>query len=99
MQWLNLIQWKYVDLAKVLESAHTTELDPKQSHIIDDKVELSFWVSKPTGPIRSATDHNTTFTMFVKALLFIFPQWWEEYSEYQSSLRWLFHSFEPSFHT
>ncbi|KAI6013551.1 hypothetical protein EDC04DRAFT_2904564 [Pisolithus marmoratus] len=72
-QWLNLVQWKYVDLAKVLESAHTTELDPKQSHIIDDKVELSFRVSKPTGAIKSATDHNTAFTMFVKALSFVFP--------------------------
>ncbi|KAI5981230.1 hypothetical protein EDD15DRAFT_2204302 [Pisolithus albus] len=25
-QWINMVQWKYVDLAKVLESAHTTEL-------------------------------------------------------------------------
>ena len=38
-QWINLIQWKYVDLAKVLKSAHTIELDPKQTHAIDDKVE------------------------------------------------------------
>ena len=58
-QWLNLVQWKYVDLAKVLESAHTTELDPKQTHVIDDKVELSFCVSKSTGSIGSATDHNS----------------------------------------
>ncbi|KAI5980624.1 hypothetical protein EDD15DRAFT_2131570, partial [Pisolithus albus] len=97
-QWLSLIQWKYVDLAKVLESAHTTELDPKQSHVIDDKVELSFRVSKPGGSIKSAADHNTAFTMFVKALSFVFPQRWEEYSEYQSRLGQLFHSFEPSFH-
>ncbi|KAI6000277.1 hypothetical protein EDC04DRAFT_2584078, partial [Pisolithus marmoratus] len=98
-QWLNLVQWKYVDLAKVLKSAHTTELDPKQSHIIDDKVELLFRVSKPMGAIKSAADHNTAFTMFVKVLSFVFPQHWEEYSEYQSKLGQLFHSLEPAFHS
>jgi len=97
-QWLNLVQWKYVDLAKVLESAHTTELDPKQTHVIDDKVELSFRVSKSAGTIGSAADHNTAFTMFVKAIAFVFPQRWDEYSEYQSHLGRLFHSVEPSFH-
>ncbi|KAI6147062.1 hypothetical protein BKA82DRAFT_170552 [Pisolithus tinctorius] len=73
-QWTNLVQWKYVDLAKVLKSAHSTELDPKQLHVIDDKVELSFRVTKPAGTIKSAADHNTTFTMFIKALAFVFPQ-------------------------
>ena len=97
-QWLNLVQWKYVDLAKVLESAHTTELDPKQTHVIDDKVELSFCVSKFTGSIGSAVDHNTAFTMFVKAIAFVFPQRWDEYLEYQSHIRRLFHSVKPSFH-
>ena len=97
-QWLNLVQWKYVNLTKVLESAHTTELDPKQTHVIDDKVELSFCVSKPTGSIGSAADHNTAFTMFIKAISFVFPQCWDEYSEYQAHLGRLFHSVKPSFH-
>ncbi|KIO03785.1 hypothetical protein M404DRAFT_39730, partial [Pisolithus tinctorius Marx 270] len=98
-QWTNLVQWKYVDLAKVLESAHSTELNPKQSHVIDDKVELSFRVSKPAGAIRSAADHNTAFTMFIKALAFVFPQQWEEYSEYHLNIGRLFHSIEPIFHS
>ncbi|KIN94153.1 hypothetical protein M404DRAFT_169023, partial [Pisolithus tinctorius Marx 270] len=98
-QWTNLMQWKYVDLAKVLELVHSTKLNPKQSHIIDDKVELSFRVSKPAGTIKSAADHNTTFTMFIKALTFIFPQQWEEYLEYQAHIGHLFHSIEPIFHS
>ncbi|KAG6328108.1 hypothetical protein ID866_10981, partial [Astraeus odoratus] len=85
-QWINLIQWKYVDLTKVLESAHTTEIDPKQTHIIDEKVELSFRVTKPATSIRNATEHNTAFSMLIKALTFVFPQRWEEYSEYQTAL-------------
>ncbi|KAI6154930.1 hypothetical protein BKA82DRAFT_132166, partial [Pisolithus tinctorius] len=98
-QWTNLIQWKHTDLVKVLESVHSMELDPKQLHVIDDKVELSFRVTKPAGTIKSATDHNTAFTMFVKALAFVFPQQWEEYSEYQSHIGCLFHSIEPVFHS
>ncbi|KAL4068729.1 hypothetical protein V8B97DRAFT_1872886 [Scleroderma yunnanense] len=97
-QWLNLVQWKYVDLAKVLESAHTTELDPKQTHVIDEKVELSFRISKPVGVIGSAADHITAFTMLVKAVAFVFPQRWDEFSEYQTYIGRLFHSTQLSFH-
>ncbi|KAG6326001.1 hypothetical protein ID866_13088 [Astraeus odoratus] len=97
-QWLHLIQWKYVDLAKVLECAHTTEIDPKQTHIIDNKVELSFHVTKSVSSIRNATEHNTAFSMFVKALAFVFPQRWDEYSEYQTALGRLFHAIEPAHH-
>ncbi|OAX39683.1 hypothetical protein K503DRAFT_799451 [Rhizopogon vinicolor AM-OR11-026] len=28
-EWLNIVKWKYADLAKALDSAHTTELDSK----------------------------------------------------------------------
>ncbi|KAL4062425.1 hypothetical protein V8B97DRAFT_1877860 [Scleroderma yunnanense] len=68
------VQWKCVDLAKVLKSAHTTELDLKQTHVIDEKVKLSFHISKPIGSIRTAADHITAFTMLIKAIAFIFPQ-------------------------
>jgi len=56
-EWLNVVKWKYVDLSKVLDSAHTTELDPKQTHVIDDELELAFRVSKPSGSIKSSADH------------------------------------------
>lgn len=97
-QWLNIIQWKYVDLAKVLDSAHTTELDPKQTHVIDDKVELSFRVAKSATTVKTAAEHSAAFTMFVKALAFVFPQRWEEFTEYQNALGQLFLSLQPSFH-
>ena len=97
-QWLNLIQWKYVDLGKVLESAHTIELDPKQSHAIDDKVELSFRASKSTMSIKTGTEFSSAFTMLVKAVAFVFPQRWEEFAEYQNFIAEMFISFQPSFH-
>ncbi|KAL4075299.1 hypothetical protein V8B97DRAFT_2022291 [Scleroderma yunnanense] len=68
-QWLNLVQWKYVDLAK--------------THVIDEK---------PIGSIGMAADHITAFTMFIKAIAFVFPQQWDEYLEHQSHLGQLFHS-------
>ncbi|KAG2113133.1 uncharacterized protein F5147DRAFT_770991 [Suillus discolor] len=40
-QWLNIVQWKVVDLGKVLEATHSTDLEPKQTHIIDDKIITS----------------------------------------------------------
>ena len=97
-QWLHLVQWKYVDLAKVLEAAHTTEIDPKQTHVIDDKVELSFRVSQVSKVVCNAADHNTAFTMYTKALGFVFPQWREEFTHYQTSLGRLFHAVDPAFH-
>ena len=84
-QWLNLVQWKYINLAKVLEVAHTTDLDPKQTHIIDDEVELSYRVSQSNKFIRNAADHNTVFSIFVEALGFVFPQWRKEFTRYQTS--------------
>ncbi|KAG6329913.1 hypothetical protein ID866_9178 [Astraeus odoratus] len=67
-QQLNLIQWKYINLAKVLESAHTTEINPKQTYIIDEKVELSLRVTKPAISIKNAAEYNTTFSTLVKVL-------------------------------
>jgi hypothetical protein len=89
-EWLNLVRWKYVDLAKVLDSAHTTELDPKQTHVIDDEVELAFRVSKSCGPIKSSADHNTAFTMYIEAISFIFPQRVREFMHYHTYLNRLF---------
>jgi hypothetical protein len=85
-EWLNLVRWKYVDLAKVLDSAHTTELDPKQTHVIDDEVELAFRVTKSCGPIKSSSDHNTAFTMYVEAISFVFPQRAKEFTRYYTYL-------------
>ncbi|KAG1799524.1 uncharacterized protein BJ212DRAFT_1288133, partial [Suillus subaureus] len=74
-EWLNIVQWKYVDLGKVLDSAHTTELDPKKTHIIDDEIELALWVSKSSGGIKTSSDHNIMFSMYIEAIAFVFPQW------------------------
>ncbi|KIK42810.1 hypothetical protein CY34DRAFT_12162 [Suillus luteus UH-Slu-Lm8-n1] len=73
-EWLNLVKWKYVDLAKVLDSAHTTELDPKKTHIIDDEIELALRVSKSSGGIKTSSDHNIAFSMYIDAVSFVFPQ-------------------------
>ncbi|KAG2738748.1 DNA/RNA polymerase [Suillus brevipes Sb2] len=67
-QWLNIVQWKVVDLAKVLEAAHSTDLEPKQTHVIDDKVELSFRAAKSSSGIQSAADHNIAFTSAGKSI-------------------------------
>jgi len=73
-EWLNIVHWKYVNLAKVLESVHTMELDPKQTHVIDDEVELALRVSKSSGGIKSSSDHNIVFTMYIEAIAFVFLQ-------------------------
>ncbi|KAG0694186.1 hypothetical protein DFH29DRAFT_880868 [Suillus ampliporus] len=73
-QWLNIVQWKVVDLGKVLEAAHSTDLEPKQTHVIDDWVELSFQASKSSTGIHSVSDHNIAFTKYINALTFIFLQ-------------------------
>ncbi|OJA13095.1 hypothetical protein AZE42_09331 [Rhizopogon vesiculosus] len=70
---LNIVKWKYVDLAKVLDSAQTTELDPKRIHVIDDEVELAFHVSKSSGLIKTASDHSIAFNMYIQAVSFVFP--------------------------
>jgi hypothetical protein len=98
-QWLNIVQWKVVDLAKVLEAAHSTDLEPKQTHVIDDKVELSFRASKTTAGIRSASDHNIAFAKYINALTFVFPQRWEEYTKWNAHMSGLFHAFETSRHS
>ncbi|KAG2741863.1 hypothetical protein P692DRAFT_20879763 [Suillus brevipes Sb2] len=54
-------QDKYVDLVKVLDSAHTTELDPKKTHVIDDEIELALRVSKASSGIKTSSDHNIAF--------------------------------------
>jgi hypothetical protein len=97
-QWLNIVQWKVVDLGKVLEAAHSTDLEPKQTHIIDDKVELSFRAKKPSAGILSASDHNIAFTKYINALTFVFPQRWEEYTSWNAHMSGLFHAFETSRH-
>ncbi|KAG2148202.1 uncharacterized protein EDB93DRAFT_1085003, partial [Suillus bovinus] len=73
-EWLNIVPWKYVDLSKVLDSAHTTELDPKKTHVIDDEIELALRVSKSSGGIKTSSDHNIAFSMYIEAISFIFPQ-------------------------
>ncbi|KIK45154.1 hypothetical protein CY34DRAFT_78442 [Suillus luteus UH-Slu-Lm8-n1] len=98
-QWLNIVQWKVVDLAKVLEAAHSTDLEPKQTHVIDDKVELSFRASKSTAGIHSTSDHNIAFTKYINALTFVFPQHWEEYTSWNAHMSGLFHAFETSRHS
>jgi len=98
-EWLNLVRWKYVDLAKVLDSAHTTELDPKKTHVIDDEVELAFRVSKSSGRIKSSSDHNTAFTMYIEAISFVFPQRAREFTCYHTYLNRLFHSFSNQHHS
>jgi hypothetical protein len=97
-QWLNIVQWKVVDLAKVLEAAHSTDLEPKQTHVIDDKVELSFRAAKSSSGIQSAADHNIAFTKYINALTFVFPQRWEEYTSWNAHMSGLFHAFETSCH-
>ncbi|KAG1775034.1 hypothetical protein EV702DRAFT_973772, partial [Suillus placidus] len=88
-EWLDM-QWKYVDLGKVLDSAHTTELDPKQTHIIDDKIELALQVSKSSGGIKTSSDHN---------IAFVFPQCQDEFVQYHTYLSQLFHAMEIRLHS
>ncbi|KAG2742006.1 hypothetical protein P692DRAFT_20691152, partial [Suillus brevipes Sb2] len=73
-EWLNVVKWKYVDLGKVLDSAHTTELDPKKTHVIDDEIELALRVSKSSGGIKTSSDHTIAFAMYIDAISFVFPQ-------------------------
>jgi len=98
-EWLNVVKWKYVDLAKVLDSAHTTELDPKRTHVIDDEVELAFRVSKSSGSIKSASDHSIAFNMYIQAISFVFPQRVGEFVKHQTYISRLFHSTEPRHHS
>ncbi|KAG1871758.1 hypothetical protein DFJ58DRAFT_837078 [Suillus subalutaceus] len=73
-EWLNIVHWKYVDLAKVLDSAHMTELDPKKTHVIDNKIELALRVLKSSAGIKTSSDHNIAFSMYIEAISFVFPQ-------------------------
>ncbi|KAG2138177.1 hypothetical protein BD769DRAFT_1291067, partial [Suillus cothurnatus] len=98
-EWLNIVHWKYVNLAKVLESAHTMELDPKQTHVIDDEVELALRVSKSSGIIKSSSDHNIMFTMYIEAIAFVFSQRSSEFTPYNSYLSKLFHAVEVRLHS
>ncbi|KAG1723393.1 hypothetical protein EDB19DRAFT_1916120 [Suillus lakei] len=84
-EWLNIVRWKYVDLSKVLNSAHTTELDPKRTHVIDDQVELAFRVSKSLGSIKTSSD-----------LIFAFGI--DEFTQYHSYLGRLFYAIEVPMH-
>jgi hypothetical protein len=97
-QWLNIVQWKVVDLGKVLEAAHSTDLEPKQTHIIDDKVKLSFRAKKLSAGILLASDHNIAFTKYINTLTFVFPQRWEEYTSWNAHMSGLFHTFKTSQH-
>jgi hypothetical protein len=97
-EWLNIVRWKYVDLSKVLDSTHTTELDPKRTHVIDDQVELVFRVSKSSGSIKTSSDLIFAFGMYVSAILFVFPQRRDEFTQYHSYLGRLFHAIEVPLH-
>ncbi|KAG0703309.1 hypothetical protein DFH29DRAFT_803616 [Suillus ampliporus] len=98
-EWLNIVRWKYVDLGKVLDSAHTTELDPKKTHVIDDEIELALQVSKSSGGIKTSSDHNIAFSMYTEAIAFVFPQRRNEYIQYHTYLSWLFHAMEVRLHS
>ncbi|KAG0699423.1 hypothetical protein DFH29DRAFT_784351, partial [Suillus ampliporus] len=98
-EWLNIVWWKYVDLGKVLDSAHTTELDPKKTHVIDDEIELALQVSKSSGGIKTSSDHNIAFSMYTEAIAFVFPQRRNEYVQYHTYLSWLFHAMEVRLHS
>jgi hypothetical protein len=98
-EWLNIVCWKYVDLAKVLNSAHTTKLDPKKTHVIDDEIELALWVSKLSAGIKTSSDHNIAFTMYIKAVAFVFPQHQEYFTQYHTYLSHLFHAMEIRHHS
>lgn len=98
-EWLNVIWWKYVDLAKVLDSTHTTELDLKKTHVIDDEIELAFRVLKSSAGIKMSSDHNIAFSMYIEAISFIFPQWRDEFTQYNTYLSRLFHAMEIRLHS
>ena len=48
---------------------------------------------------KTGTELSSAFTMLVKAVAFIFPQCWEEFSEYQNFIAEMFISYQPSFHS
>jgi hypothetical protein len=98
-EWLNIVRWKYVDLGKVLDSAHTIELDPKKTHIIDDEVELALRVSKSSAGIKTSSDHSIAFNMYIDAISFVFPQQRKEYAQYNTYLSRLFHAVEVQYHS
>ncbi|KAG1817646.1 uncharacterized protein BJ212DRAFT_1480207 [Suillus subaureus] len=79
-------KWKYVNLGKVLDSVHTTELDPKKTHVIDDEIELALWVSKSSGGIKTSSDHNIAFSMYIEAIAFVFPQCSNTFEQHSSPL-------------
>ncbi|KAG1829378.1 hypothetical protein DFJ58DRAFT_671903 [Suillus subalutaceus] len=98
-EWLNVVRWKYVILAKVLNSAHTTELDPKKTHVIDDEIELALQVSKSSMGIKTSSDHNIAFSMYIEAISFVFPQRRDEFMQYNTYLSRLFHAMEIRLHS
>ncbi|KAG2126015.1 uncharacterized protein EDB93DRAFT_1097314, partial [Suillus bovinus] len=98
-EWLNIVRWKYINLAKVLDLAHTTKLDPKKTHIIDDEIELTLRVSKFSTGIKTSSDHNITFSMYIKAISFVFPQRQDKYIQYNTYISQLFHAMEVRLHS
>ncbi|KAG2159437.1 uncharacterized protein EDB93DRAFT_1075025, partial [Suillus bovinus] len=95
----NIVKWKYVNLGKVLDSAHMTELDPKKTHVIDDEIELALRVSKSSGGIKTLSDHNIAFLMYIEAISFVFPQCRDEFIQYNTYLSQLFHAMEIQLHS
>jgi len=98
-EWLNIMHWKYVDLAKVLDSAHTTKLDPKKTHVIDEEIELALQVSKSSAGIRTSSDHNIAFSMYIEAIAFVFPQRHDEFMQYNTYISRFFHAMETQLHS
>ena len=61
-------------------------------------VELSFQASKSVASIKTGTEFSSAFTILVKAVAFVFPQRWEEFSEYQNFIAESFISLQPTLH-
>lgn len=85
-------------------STWTNGTGPKvdsETRVTDNKVELSFRVlsglPKFAGTIRAAAGHNTAFSVFVKALSFIFPQKWDIYLSTNLILGYTFIQLNPYF--
>ena len=55
------------------------------------------FVSQPTKVVCNAADQNTAFTMYAKALGFVFTQRREEFTDYQTFLGRLFYAVDPAY--
>ncbi|KAG2348111.1 hypothetical protein BDR05DRAFT_875567, partial [Suillus weaverae] len=63
------------------------------------EVELALRVTKSSAGIKTSSDHNIAFSMYIDAISFVFPQRRDEFIQYNTYLSRLFHAMEVRLHS